>query len=265
MAEGVLFRFANEEMVYLLRALHIVDFPGLAPDPLKELEDSQKSSLMQIADHTLRARGLVHWRGETEREIDPLITKLLLQCARPEHTLFVDMMDTSSAAKKLLYIFSEQVIVEQQECEPQVQQYLVVPARDAFIKRLHTLVIQEQNSLSSSLPGGHINQYFWLEALNIARSDEDRASALLAKSLPRQTASALAAAVHNLQRIEYLALWKQTPSLGKRYPARTLTVVTGNGQLILLWWEEPGKSLLQVIPASVEQAKEYISLLLPPE
>lgn len=264
MAEGVLFRFANEEMVFLLRALQIADFPGLAPEPLKELEDSQKSLLMQVADHSLRARGLVYWRSETEREIDPLIAELLQECSQPDYTLFVDMLDTHSSARKLLYLFSAEAIVEQQEPEPQVQQYLVMTGREAFTKRLHALFVQAQSGLSTSLPTGQISETLWTKALNLARSDAEQASSLLMESLPAQTASALAAAVHDLQRIEYLALWKRTPSAEQRYPARTLTIVTGSDQLILLWWEEPGTSPLQVIPASVAQVEEYISRLLPP-
>src|SRR5215469_4375004 len=126
MAEGAILRFANEEMIYLLRALHLTDFPGLDPEPLKELADSEKSLLMLIADHTLRARGLVHWRGQEQREVDPLITRILQECARPAYTLFVDAINADTATAQFLYIFGSEIILEQFEAEPQVQQYLIM-------------------------------------------------------------------------------------------------------------------------------------------
>ena len=135
MAEGILFRFANEEMIYLLRSLRIPHFPGIAPEPLNPLVDEEKSLLMTEADHTLRARGLVRWLSETERQVAPPITALLLECAQPRYTLFVDMLDANATATKLLYIFGQEVVVEQCEPEPQVQQYLVIPARE--IGRAH--------------------------------------------------------------------------------------------------------------------------------
>src|SRR5690348_1076984 len=144
MPEGMLFRFANEEIIYLLRSLQIAEFPGISPQPLRPLADEEKSLLMTEADHTLRARGLVHWRGETQREIDPLVTKLLLDCAQPGYTLFVDLLDTQMGARKLLYIFGPEATVEQCEPEPQVQQYLVLPTREAVARRLQALLMPQQ-------------------------------------------------------------------------------------------------------------------------
>lgn len=258
MPNSVLLRFASEEMIYLLRALRIANFPGLDPEPLKELVDSEKSLLMLAADHTLRARGLIRRQGETEREIDPFIAKVLLECSQPRYTLFLDLRDT-----RLLHIFGAEIIAEQCEPEPGVQQYLVMSAREAYQARLQGLIVPERGDGSSStLPGGRISLEHWKEVLGTAHIDEARA--LLASSLPPQTADALLEAIREKRQLHYLALWKQTPDAGQSSPEATLTIVTGRKQLILLYTEKPDDLWLTVQPASAEQVWEYVIRLLPP-
>lgn len=269
MSENILFRFANEEMIYLLRSLNIADFPGMTPEPLKQLSDEEKLLLMATVDHTLRARGLVLWDGETTRQIDPLVITLLLECAHPDFTLFVDLLDTTTGAARLLYIFGSEAIVEQCEVEPQVQQYLRLPSHEAALQRLQALLLPERNEAlegtAATLPIGQLSMDLWQEALKVARAGESGAATLLARSLPNLTAEALAEALHAFQRICYLGRWKQTPSSEEDQPDAALTVVIGGKQLFLLWQEKPGGLSLTVMSASVEQIKAYLARLLPPE
>lgn len=260
MSEGALLRFANEEMIYLLRALHLTNFPGLDPEPLKELADSEKSLLMLTTDHTLRARGLIHWRGQTEREVDPLITRILQECARPAYTLFVDALDTEAAATQFLYIFGSEVIVEQSESEPQVQQYLIMPSREGVQQRLQMLLDGQQTE-AAALPDGRISQNLWMEALTTARTGGRTVKIWPGASLPEQTATALAEALRDFRRIRYLALWKQTPTSEQPYPHAALTIVASQRYLILLWLE-PGDSSLRVISARADQVRSYVSRLV---
>ncbi|HTK09388.1 MAG TPA: hypothetical protein VL485_19615 [Ktedonobacteraceae bacterium] len=257
MSNSVLLRFANEEMIYLLRALQITDFPGLDPEPLKNMADSEKSLLMMAADHALRARGLIRWQGETEREVDPFVARVLLACARPRYTLFIDMRDS-----QLLHIFGPETIVEQCEPEPQVQQYLVMASWEDFSTRLQSLLTHKYGNGSVPLPGGQISRDLWVEALSVAQTDSAWANALLNRSLPPQTANALLAILHDPQQIQYLALWKQTPAAGQSAPIAALTIVVGHNQLILLHQDSPDTPLLEVIPASAEQAWEHVTRML---
>jgi hypothetical protein len=263
MSESILLRFANEEMVYLLRSLGITDFPGLAVEPLKGLADNQKSLLLMEADHTLRARGLVRWLGEGKREIAPLVAGVLLECARPRYTLFVDMLETGSAATPLLYLFGETIVVEQSEPEPQVQQYLVMPGYEDFIKRLRVLMIPRLDEIAETLPAGQLDQDLWTAALKVARTDETEARRLLAGSLSARTAEALALAIRDHQHIRYLARWKQTPARG-HLPEMALTIVTGQHQLFLLWQNRVAGPTLNVISTGADQVWEYLTRLIPP-
>jgi hypothetical protein len=259
MPDSVLLRFASEEMIYLLRALHIADFPGLDAEPLKELADSEKSLLMLAADHTLRARGLVRWQGDSEREIDPFIAKVLLECSRPRYTLFLDSRDA-----RLLHIFSAEMIVEQCEPEPGVQQYLVMASREAYQARLQGLIAPGPGNGPSALPGGQISLERWKEVLGVVRADEGRARVLLASSLPPQTAGALLEAIREPRQLQYLARWKRTPGAGQNSPEAMLTLVAGPNQLFLLWSEQPDNLRLTVQPARAEHVREYVARLLPP-
>jgi len=269
MPESILFRFANEEMVYLLRSLKITDFPGIAPEPLKQLTDEEKSLLMTAMDHTLRARGLVRWDGETTRQIDPLVSALLQECAHPAFTLFVDLLDAITGAARLLYIFGSEAIVEQCEVEPQVQQYLRLPSYEATLQRWQALLFPEQDEAlegtATTLPIGQLSMDRWQEALKVARADRSNAATLLARDLPGSTAEALAEALHTFRRICYLGRWQQMPASEEDRPDAALTVVMGNKQLFLLWQEEPGSLSLTVMPADMEQAGAYLARLLPPE
>lgn len=267
MPESMLFRFANEEMVYLLRSLKITDFPGMPPEPLKQLTDEEKSLLMTAMDHTLRARGLVLWDGETTRQIDPLVTALLLECAHPASTLFVDLLDATTGAARLLYIFGSEAIVEQCEVEPQVQQYLRLPSHEATLQRLQALILPEQDEtlegMATTLPIGQLSMDRWQEALKVARADGSNAATPLARDLPGSTAEALAEALRALRRICYLGRWQQMPTSEEDRPDAALTVVIGNKQIFLLWQEEPGNLALTVMYADVEQTREYLARLMP--
>jgi hypothetical protein len=265
MSTGILFRFADEEMIYLLRSLNIAEFPGVAPQPLDPLPSGEKSLLMMEADHTLRARGLVQWRSETEREIAPHVAKLLQDCAHPDYTLFIDMLDAAAGVVKLLYIFSSQVIIEQCEAEPQVQQYLVLPSQEEFLQRLQDLLAPRQIEHAKNVPSGQIRLDLWQEAIKATHVNKASVAPLLAANLPRQTAETLAGTLHDFQRVCYAGRWKQMPSSKQDYPEAALTVVTGREQLFLLWQEEPDSSSLTVMSASTEQAREHITTLIPPQ
>lgn len=269
MPDGILFRFANEEIIYLLRSLQISNFPGIIPEPFKRLPDAEKSLLMTEADHTLRARGLVHWRGETQREVDPLITKLLRDCAQPASTLFVDLLDANAGAKKYLYIFTSEATVEQCEPEPQIQQYLVIPEREALLQRLLTLLLPEPeksfDNPALTLFGGQLSLTLWQEALRVSRENEGAATDMLARSLPRPAAAALANALHAFQRVGYLGRWAHTPASKQDRPEAALTVVAGREQLFLLWPEQPDSSSLTLLPASAQQLREHLARLIAPE
>lgn len=269
MSENILFRFSNEEMVYLLSLLNIADFPGMSPDPLKQLTDEGKTLLMTTVDHTLRARGLLLWDGETKRQIDPLVSTLLLGCAHPDFTLFVDLLDATSGPSRLLYIFGSNMIVEQYEVEPQVQQYLQLSSYEALLQRWQALILPEQNEplegTASALPVGQLNLDVWQEVLKVVHEGESNPVSLLARSLPDSTAEALAEALRTFRRICYLGRWKQMPSSEEDRPDAALTVVMGSDQLFLLWQEESSNLALTVLPARVEQIREYLARLLPPE
>jgi hypothetical protein len=263
MAEGILLRFANEEMVYLLRALGINDFPGLAPDSLKPLTNAEKSRVMMEADRTLRARGLVAWRGETQREIAPVIGTVLQDCARPQYTLFLDIMETGRPATQCLYLFGKAVIVEQCEPEPGVQHYLVMASREELLQRLRAIIMPPTVETPAQVPDGEMKADDCLQALELVRTDPNRARTLLSRSLPAQTATALAVAVQHIQHTYSLACWKETPA-AQRDPLRALTIVIGSGQLFLLWREDRASSLLRVLPAGTERLWTYLTQLIAP-
>lgn len=267
MPEGMLFRFANEEIIYLLRSLQIAEFPGISPQPLRPLADEEKSLLMTEADHTLRARGLVHWRGETQREIDPLVTKLLLDCAQPGYTLFVDLLDAQMGARKLLYIFGPEATVEQCEPEPQVQQYLVLPTREAVARRLQALLMPQQEHFSNGtlkeLPGGKLTLDRWQEALKAAHASQTATDSLRAVGLPAATAEALANALNAFQRVCYLGRWERMPVSKQDHPDAELTVVVGRARLFLLWPEQAESSTLTVHAVNAEQLKKQVAWLIP--
>lgn len=265
MSERILLRFANEEIIYLLRSLRITNFPGIAPEPLKELTDDKKALLMTEADHALRARGLVHWRGETEREIAPLPGKMLRECARPRYTVFVDRLDVGKPAAQLLYLIGQEMIVEQCEPEPQVQQYLVLFSQTDFLQRLQALTVPEQVGISEALPGGRLHSTLWREAFKAARIDEARTGTLLTASLPRPTANALAASLHDFQYVRYLARWPQVPTDKQRSPEAELTIVMGRNRLFLLESEKRDSSTLNLVSATMQQAQESVTRLALPE
>lgn len=263
MSNNILLRFSDEEMMYLLRALHVGDFPGLEADALNKTVDEQTSLVLDAADHSLQARGFVQWQSATERIILPLVRKVLLDCAQPRYTLFLEKLSVGSATTKALFIFGAEVIVEQSEPEPHVQQYLIIATHEDLTQRLQTLIAEENAHPTTILPGGRLPLDLWKEVVKAAPENEAAAGNLLARSLPRQTASALAAAVHQARSIRYLTSWKQTPTAESHTPEKRLLIVTGSSQRFLLWQEAPEHTHFIVLPNGAEKLQACVERIIP--
>src|SRR5229473_4597063 len=92
MSDAILLRFAQEELVYLLRALSIGTLHGMDSRLLGDLDMDHQALALAVADRTLRARGSVRWDSQEERHVDPIVAGTLRDCAQPRYSLLVDMV-----------------------------------------------------------------------------------------------------------------------------------------------------------------------------
>ncbi len=271
MPENIVLRLTPEELYLLQSALGIDELPGFDSDLLAKLDDVQREQALATADHTLRARGLVGWDETRHRMVNPTLAALLLDYAHPRYTLFVDTYIASTRVAPFLYIFGSpdniggQAIYEQCEPEPDVLQLRILASYEELEQRLYPKLPQEQRG--AAYLQGRIVQRELNAGVKVARENPTLAQQIFSISLESPAATELAIAYHEPQVVQYMARWKQTPTMDHPTPNVALTILQGPKRSYLLWVEEPSPgemAMVMVQRASAELLQSYLTRLLPP-
>jgi len=197
MAEALLIRLAHEEIIYLLRALDIAQLGNLTPETLGDLDDDHRALAMAIADRSLRARAMVHWKDVENRDVDGVVAGVLRACAAPRFTLEIDARRSGQLARQFRYTFSERVAIEQVVAEPGIYQFLTTISASDVLRQLR-LLLQLDETADQPLDAALIPVTRYsipFHALTAARdsviTDPASARSLLADALPEPIAASL--------------------------------------------------------------------------
>ncbi len=264
MAEALLLRFAQEELVYLLRALKIPTLTGLGPRPLGDLDADHQALAMAVADRTLRARGVVRWDTSQERSLDPLAAGTLRDCASPDYSLAVEVRQPNQPALQYRYSFTRRVVIEHSLPEPGVHQFVALSTRADVLERLGRLV-----SYPAEVAGGgqpvQISLNRLTQARAIAATNPDEARRLLGSGPPIEIIPGLVSALAAPDVVEYLALWQGAPDQPAEHPpSASLTVLQGKQRLFCLRQQGGENAPVEVIPTTAAQVSEHIEQLVAP-
>ncbi len=264
MSDALLFRFAQEELVYLMRALRINTMPGLEPEPLANLNEDHQALALAVADRTLRARGTISWGSQEQRSVNPIAAGVLRDSASPRYSLLVDILRSDQLNLRYIYAFSERAAIEHCVPEPGVHQFVAVPTVEQFSQHLRKLLAIEEMPHSAG-KAGYVSQERLEAARVVASTNVGETIHILSAELPAETASMLAATLHAPNAFQHLTLWPGAPDqANNREPGASLMVVQGDDSLFLLWKEDQGMLRWEVIPARNKQAQQYLEKLLRP-
>lgn len=264
MSEALLVRFAQEELVYLLRALKIDTLPGLEANPLVNLDHDHQALALAVADRTLRARGSISWQNSEHRQVDAIVAGILHDCACPEYTVLVDTIGTDGLNLRALYTFGGRAIIEHVIPEPGIHQFMVFSSLRDVLTQLHGLIVVEGKEKARSIVS-YLSQEQLARAHEVAPNSPDKAMLILTDTLPAEIAQDLASVLSGEVQIQHLALWVGTPKqFQNNEPETVLTIIQGVADLFLLWKEKKGTVQFEVISATVQQARQYIQRLLTP-
>lgn len=266
MSDTLLLRFAAEELVYLLRALQIGEFPGLEEQALGNLDADHQALALAVADRTLRARHVVQWEGHEDRAVDPIAAGLLRDAARPEYTLLADIAHAGKSLTRYLFTFSEYAAIEHWQPEPGIHQFLAIGDLPEVIMHLRALLLGEENTTATRQPES--------DKLRLSRARLERVAAitdtaevvhLLAAELPSDIAEELALTYHAPKRLLHLALWQGIPSEEEnRQPINTLTLVEGKQHIFVILNADVDDTQLEIAATTPMRAWHAIAHLLRP-
>lgn len=250
MPDAVLLRLAQQEVVYLLRALQIPAITGASATSLGTLDADHVALAMADADRTLRAREVVRADGPDTRQVAPVAAGLLRACAAAQYTLLLDTQD-ASGTRRVVFTFADYAIVEHSQPEPGVHQFLALGTAEDASKRFDALL-----AIAGATPGtgqaGRLSPQRWDAARAVSATDAARTRQLLAEELPPATAAALAATLGQATAQRHLALWRGLVDEAQpREPAVTLAALSGAGGLFVVAGVAPGAPL-DVLPATPE-------------
>jgi hypothetical protein len=264
MAEAVLLRFSQEELVYLLRALKIPTLTGLGSQPLGDLDEEHQGLALAVADRALRARGVVRWNTNQERSLDPLVAGLLRDCAGPDYSLAVEIRQKEQPTQQYRYVFTRHVVIEQSLPEPGVHQFMALATRADVLARLDTLVHYPPGITAGGQPG-QIPIRRLLEVQAVAPANPNEARRILGAGLPIETARILASLLSAPNIVQYLALWKGAPDQpAKHPPIASLTILQSQQYLFCLKQPAEETAPVEVIPGTAAQVPVQIEHLLTP-
>jgi len=266
MSNTLLLRFAIEELVYLLRALQIGEFPGLEEQPLGKLDADHQALALAVADRTLRARHIVRWEGQENRAVDPIAAGLLRDAAHPRYTLLADVAIAGTSSIRYLFTFSEYAAIEHWQPEPGIHQFLAIGDLPEVIAHLRVLLLGDENTTPARQPESdklHLSRAR-LERL-AAITDTAEAVRLLAAELPQDIAESLAVAYLAPRRLLHLALWQGVPSEHEnRQPVNTLTFIEGEQHIFVILNADASDTQLEITATTATQAWHAVAQLLRP-
>lgn len=148
MAEAIAIRLGDEELMHLAHALKVRAIPGVRSALLDALDPDHFALAMAVADRSLRARGLVQWLSQDEREYEPLAAAVVRAMAAPRFSAVLDLREGNAAAT-LDYVFAGQSVVEHTTPEPGVHQFVIMDAAADLVQRLGNLLHAEQAPAST--------------------------------------------------------------------------------------------------------------------
>ena len=253
MPDAVLLRFAQQEIVYLLRALQIPAIAGANAASLGKLDADHIALAMADADRALRAREVVHADGPDARQVDPVVAGLLRACAAAQYTLLLDSQGVKGT-RRVVYTFADYAIVEHSQPEPGVHQFLALGTIEDMSKRLDALLAME-GAAPGTGAAGRINPGRWDAARAVSGKDVARTQQILVEELPPPTAAALASTLAHATAQLHLALWRgMVDEAQPREPQATLAAFAGAGGLFVVVSTASGATdaPLDVLPATPE-------------
>lgn len=243
MSEAVILRFAQEELVYLLRALRIQAIPGASATALGTLDADHIALAMANADRSLRARNAVLLEGPEQRKLDPVVAGLLRACVGARYTLLAEWLDGNTSGQRFLYSFADYAIVEHSVPDPDIHQFTAFADTHAAVDRVHALLETTGARPGNGAPG-RLSNGAWMAARAVAAASSARAQQVLATELPAQTAAGLAESLTQTFQARHLALWPGVlDDQHPHDPQATLTVISGAGGTYAVVLTAPGGAL----------------------
>lgn len=263
MPDAVRLRLAQEEMVYLLRALQIPAIAGASATSLGGLDADHTALAMADADRALRAREIVRADGPDERRVDPVVAGLIRACAAAHYTLLLDHQD-ASVTRRFVYTFADYAIVEHSQPETHIHQFLAMGTVADALRRLDALLAVSGASPGAVQDVARLTAARWDAARAAMSADPAKAQQILAEELPAPLAAGIASTLREARAVRHLALWHgMLDDAHPRDPQATLTAISGAGGLYVLISAAPG-ALLAVLPATPELVIQRARTLLEP-
>lgn len=265
MANVLSLRFAHEEFVYLLRALQIEAIGGLTRESLAHLSANEQALVMSVADRTLRARGVVHWRDADDRFVEQLVTEVFLACSRAQYALTAETAGDKTSPRSAYYLFAPHVAEAVVSPEPGVYEFVTI-ARDSIQEWLRSLT---PFSVAHDPFQAHAttSRASFTQAVECVSAGAKAVQEILVTALPPAMARSLALALTQPKGTVTLTLQSLNPDLIPTYGVTTLQALQGLDALWLIENQNDSATASQEITvrsATTNSLMQRIEMLLAP-
>jgi hypothetical protein len=180
---------SQEEILLLSSKLHVPLMFGVDLAML-DLPKEKLQEMMETAESGLLAKDFVRPSIDGSLRLAPILTAIVVTCAKPEQTLIVKRTQPLQDQNSLMFHISMQTIVNHSISEAGVHTFILIPQNTLMLDALLELT-QAASFVNPNCPGASFPESVYLQANQFAQENNPGSLyTLLAEHLPQQTAVA---------------------------------------------------------------------------
>ena len=252
---------SQEELFVAMIHLKAEQFPGLDLEVFKELDETQTSLMVGVAERALLARGFLKPDKKGDLQLEPAINGLLAACVFPDKSLFVNRTRPEAGTEEYFFHAYRRMFVMHSIPVTAVHQFIAVEEKDATARAVLSILNL------ASLPKfegnrGQINLTIFEEARDVAseKGVEEALKVLSRTELDKKTARELALTLVGMVANTTFAYIDHHDN---GQPPQGFTILQGKKAL---WWLEPiedvREELISILPISSEDVIQRMKAFL---
>ncbi len=244
--------FSQEELLYLLRTLHLPDLPGMGDRPWGHIPQEQVLLVMETVGRGLVARQSIEF-GDFGMKVKDDIISILKTCAGP-HQMMVMSYSQGDETKSRNFFRGDAFDIEHDLPHPWVHRFQITDRSDMGLSLLQSLVKNASDGQSSAV--FEISQTELDEIRQEAASNPQKAAlALQSKGLTASEAGRLVDAfARPTLKVLAMAFWQLNPEA----QGAVFSLLADNESTWLVRVGSPGEPIAQVMQVSRQKLHEFI-------
>ncbi|WP_455387529.1 hypothetical protein [Petrachloros mirabilis] len=259
-------QLGREELVVLLKMLHVPTLPGLGENPLDGLTEDQMDIALLTAERALRARGILRSEAENRVALDPVAFALLGTCILPEISILVQSQTMDGHNTVRYYHATSKLSVEHSFPQVGLNSFVGFAELKPMLPRMFEMLHVDTDKIPTCSPG-KLRRSSLEQAKKYARAnDSSRVDDVLRETgMPAKIRNGFRDSLMRPSRSSSVVRIIYGGDFAHRKEAEVsgfaLIQSAGNTWLLTLETDKAGEQLTSVQPVTGSEIKERLKTL----